>query len=174
MAAKSFEVVHLDPDQVHFERHGDTLSLTLADGTHYPRVVLRSCFPLSEGERLLSVRDASLADDEQPEIGIIEDWARLKGAGHVAVAAELSLYYFMPKIKRVSKVKDELGFLYWTVDTDKGSREFVMRNRIVHHAREVSPGHWLLIDVNQARYEIPDLDQLDQDSQKLVKRFLCI
>jgi len=172
MAVKAFEVVYLKPEQVHFERQGDTLALTLDNGVHYPRVVLRSCFPVSKEQVYLSARDAS--DEEQPELGIIEDWTQLREQDRQAVAAELSLHYFVPKIKRVCKIKDELGFLYWTVDTDKGAKEFVMRNNIIRYAREVSPGHWLLIDVNEARYEISDINALDRHSQRLVRQFLYL
>jgi len=178
MPAKSFEVAYLDPRRVHFERHGDTLSLTLDDGTHYPRVILRSCFPVSGQGSYLSIRDAGrsndVSDHEQPEIGVIEDWNQLDAEERQVITAELSLYYFVPQIRRVLKIRDELGFLYWTVETDRGFKEFVMRNSVIRYAREVAPGHWLLIDVNQARYEIPDLGQLDRNSQNMVKRFLCI
>lgn len=170
--AKSFELVYLTPEQVHFERHGDTLSLTLNGGEHYPRVVLRSCFPVSQEQRYLSVRDAN--GEEQQELGVIEDWTTLTEDDRQAVAKELGLHYFVPAVRRVFEVKDELGFLYWTVETDKGAKEFVMRNNVIRHAREVSPGHWLLIDVNQARYEIPDIETMDPTSQKLVRRYLYL
>jgi hypothetical protein len=170
--SQSFEVVRLDPAQVHFERHGDTLTLTLADGRHYPRIVVRSCFPVSDGNVYLSVRDASL--EEQPEIGIIEDWRGLSEEDRQAVADELGLYYFVPRIQRVRKVREELGFIYWTVETDKGPKEFAMHNSITHYAREIAPGRWLLIDLHQARYEIPDLTALDRHSQRLVRTILCL
>lgn len=189
MTPKAFELVRLRPDQVRFERRGDTLSLTLferANGAksggdsqsdvpgvqHFPRVVLRLCFPVSADSVYLSVRDAST--EEQEEIGIIDDWTALSPADREAVAAELGLHYFVPQIQRVLQVKEEFGFLYWTVETDKGPKEFVMRNSVVHYAREVGPEHWLLIDVNQARYEIPKVSALDAHSQKLVKRFLYL
>jgi hypothetical protein len=139
---------------------------------HFPRVVLRLCFPVSADSVYLSVRDAST--EEQEEIGIIEDWMSLAPADREAVAAELGLHYFVPRITRVLRVKEEFGFLYWTVETDKGPKEFIMRNSVVHYAREVGPEHWLLIDVNQARYEIPKVSALDAHSQKLVKRFLYL
>ena len=49
-----------------------------------------------------------------------------------------------------------------------------MRNNVIRHAREVSPGRWLLIDVNKARYEIPDIAAMDRTSQKLVSRYLYL
>jgi hypothetical protein len=172
MTPKTYELVHLDPAQSRFERVGDTLSLTLPDGTRYPRVVLRCCFPVADERTYLSVRDATI--EEQPEIGILDDWMLLRGTDHVAVAAELDLHYFVPQITRVIKVKEEFGFLYWTIETDKGPKEFIMRNSVVHYAREVAPGRWLLIDVNQARFEIRQLDALDDKSQRLIRRYLYL
>jgi hypothetical protein len=173
--AKIYEVVLLKPENVHFVRRGDTLSLTVTEGdvsAHYPRVVLRSCFPVSDTASFLSVRDAD--SDKQPEIGIIEDWTKLDSENREAVAAELDLYYLVPKITRIDEIKEELGFLYWKVDTDKGPQEFVMRNSITRNTRQVSEVHWLIIDVNEARHEISDFAQLDARSQKLLERFLSM
>lgn len=177
MSEQAFQLVYLHPENVRFERRGDTLGLILdqgdgAEARYYPRVALRSCFPVSGDEVYLSVRDAG--DEEQPEIGIIEDWTQLAEGDRQAVAAELGLHYFVPQIKRVISVKDELGFLYWVVDTDKGRKEFVMRNSVIRYTREVAPGHMLLIDVNEARYEIPNVGALDPASQKLVRRSLFL
>ena len=173
--AKAFEVVYLEPDKLRFVRRGDTLGLTVSEdgvNVHYPRVILRSCFPVSDGAVFLSVRDANA--EKQPEIGIIEDWTQLRPEDREAVSAELSLYYLVPKISRIDGIKEELGFLYWTVETDKGPQEFVMRNNITHNTREVSPSHWLIIDVNEARHEIPDVTKLDARSQKLLGRYLSM
>lgn len=203
MSAKAFEVVYLEPENIHFERVGDTLSLTLKTGAlaentpdagvsaetanasgvsaggvnadvfvHYPRVLLRACFPVSDKIEFLSVRDAT--DETYPELGIIEDWSQLQPQDREAIAEELDLHYFVPKVEQVFEITEELGFLYWTVKTDKGRKDFVMRNSVIHYAREVNPGHWLLIDVNEARYEIPDVAVLDGRSQKLIQRFLYL
>jgi hypothetical protein len=170
--ARAFEVLYLNPEELSFTRDGDTLSLTLADGTRYPRVALRCAFPVSDNTVHLSVRDANT--EEQVEIGIIEDWRLLREPDRQAVAAELSLHYFVPRITRVRAIKEEFGFLRWTVETDKGPKEFVMRHSVVHYAREIGPNHWLVIDVGQARYEIPDLTRLDASSQRLVCRYLYL
>ena len=173
---KSYELVYLAAEHVRFRRHGDTLSLTLLgeDGVSvdYPRVILRACFPVSDSDAFLSVRDAG--EERQPEIGVIEDWTELRQEDREAIAAELSLYYLVPKITRIEAIREELGFLYWTVETDKGPQDFVMRNNITHNTREVSPNHWLIIDVNDARHEISDVTALDARSQKLLGRFLSM
>lgn len=173
--AKSYEVVYLKPEDVSFARQGDTIGLTVKEGdvnVHYPRVILRSCFPVSDGVAFLSVRDAN--EEKQPEIGIIEDWTQLKPEDREAVAAELNLYYLVPKITKIDEIKEELGFLYWKVQTDKGPQEFVMRNSITRNTRQVSANHWLIIDVNDARHEIEDYTAFDAHSQKLLARFLSM
>lgn len=174
--AKSYEVTYLTADRVDFTRRGDTLSLTITEengiSVQYPRVVLRSCFPVSDQAAYLSIRDANA--EKQPEIGIIADWTELDDRDREAVAAELNLYYLVPKITRIESIKDELGFLYWDVETDKGPQEFVMRNDITRNTREVSPGHWLIIDVNDARHEIARFSALDARSQKLLARFVSM
>ncbi|MEA3407511.1 MAG: DUF1854 domain-containing protein [Chloroflexota bacterium] len=169
MDKKSLEVEYLDPQKVHFHRKGDTLSMTL-DGEYYPRVELRRCFPLAEGTRYLSVRDATTEDHE--EIGILYDWTALDESDRQAVGTEMRLFYFVPHIERVVEIKKEFGFLYWEVETDKGELDFVMRDRVTHYTRQVSKNRWMLIDVNKARFEIPDLTALDNRSQRLVRRFL--
>lgn len=168
--AKSFEVIYLTPDATHFTRVGDTLSMdTVIEGEekHYARVVLRQCFPVSDNNKYLSIRDAN--DEKQKEIGVIEDWTQLAHEDREAVSAELNLYYLIPRITKIHEIKNDLGFLYWKVETDKGPQEFAMRDSIIHYSREIGPGHFLLIDVNQARHEIVDIEQLDKQSQRYLQ-----
>ncbi len=169
MDTKTLEVEYLDPQKAHFHRKGDTLSMTLGD-EYYPRVELRRCFPLARDRRYLSIRDATT--EEHEEIGILYDWTELDQEDRQAVDIEMELFYFVPHIEGVVNIKKEFGFLYWEVETDKGELDFVMRDRVTHYARQVGKNHWMLIDVNKARYEIPDLTALEKRSQRLVSRFL--
>ncbi|MHB1294353.1 MAG: DUF1854 domain-containing protein [Anaerolineae bacterium] len=175
--AQSFETVYLEPNEVRFSRTGDTLSLDLPDGRHYPRVSLRCCFPVWNKDVFLSVRDAGgheAFSDEQEEIGIIRDWTTLQADDQQAVAQELGLHYFVPEIVRILEIREEFGFLYWSVETNKGSKDFIMRDSVVTFVREVAPNHLLIIDMNQARYEIPNTTVLDSRSHKLMRRFLYL
>jgi hypothetical protein len=167
----SFEVVELDPAAVRFTRRGDTLSLTTG-GRTYPRVVLRRCFPVSEEEEYVSVRDATA--NGQDEVGVLRDCSLLAEEDRAAVLEELRSLYFVPRIERVVAVKEEFGFSRWTVETDRGPSEFVMRDGVITYTREVGPDHWLLIDVDQGRWEIPTFSALDGRSQKLIGRTLYI
>lgn len=170
MATQAFKITYLDPGATRFKREGDALSLTTQDGQHYPSVKLRACFPVSDKDKYLAVYDAQ--EKAQTEIGILEDWTQLKTDDRQEVASELGIRYLVPKIQRVFDVENEPGLLRWTVETEKGQQEFMMHEGITHYAREVKPGNWLLVDVNEARYEIPDVETMDRKSQKLIRQHL--
>ena len=172
MEERTYQIQRLDPTTTHFRHQGSTLSMTTDDGARFPRVVLRDCFPMSDSTRFLSVRDATT--EEQDEIGILDDWEKLAEADRQAAAAELQLFYFVPQVRRIQSIKNEFGFLYFQVDTDKGPLEFVMRDNVISYARQVSETRWILIDVNNARFEIPDVSRLDVKSQRLVAQHLMI
>ena len=172
MSYVPFEEIRLAPDRVHFYRIGDTLSMSDDRGTEYSRVILRRCFPMSDENTFLSVRDASTEDLE--EIGILEDWSELAPDDRRAVAQELSVFYLVPEIRAIRSARNEFGFLYWEVDTDRGPLEFIMRDQVVRYTRRISQDRWILIDVDQARYEIPQLSALDEHSIKLLERYLSV
>ena len=84
------------------------------------------------------------------------------------------MHYFVPVIRQIRKIKEEYGFQYWTVITDRGEKEFIVRDNIVSTSRQISPTRWLLIDINQARYELNDDEALDKRSRTLMTRYLLL
>lgn len=79
----------------------------------------------------------------------------------------LDEYYMMPKIKRFIKMSDKFGIWMWTAETDRGVFTFEIRN----HLTAVKPlydGRVLIKDANDNRYEIPDVNQLDKRSRKMI------
>jgi Domain of unknown function (DUF1854) len=85
-----------------------------------------------------------------------------------------SLFYFVPGIQRIVSIREEFGFLYWSVETDRGAKEFIMRDSVIGSVRKISEGRYLLIDINQTRYQVSDLDALDERSQALLRRYLLL
>jgi hypothetical protein len=173
-ALPSFEPVYLDPTQVKFRHAGENLTLTLADGTFYPRVTLRRCFPFSTRGMYVSVRTPDTEKDRGQEVGIFSGIERLDPDSYEALSAELKLHYFVPVIKKIYKVKEEYGFIYWNVLTDRGEKEIIMRDNVIATTRQISANRWLMIDLNQARYEINDDGSMDSRSRKLMIRHLLL
>jgi hypothetical protein len=170
----SFGTVYLDPHQVRFAYSGENLTFEDGEGHLYARVTLRRCFPLSAQDENILVRVPAEEMDGGVEIGVLLDVKELDNESREAVQRELRLHYFVPRVVRILSIREEFGFLYWSVDTDRGAKEFTMRDSIIGSVRKVSEGRWLMIDINQTRYEIYDIDTLDSQSQKLLRRYLLL
>lgn len=156
----------LSPAECHFERSpGGLLSLEL-DGQVYQNVAIYRAFPFTFGDRYLSVRDK---DDN--ELGIIRSLAEFDRKTQALLREELERRYFVPVITRIERIKEEFGYVYWDVETDRGPRRFTVRG-IQQSVLSVGPDRLLIIDVDGNRFEIPKLSALDQKSIRLLETLL--
>ena len=171
---ESFEIVYLDPRAIRFAYDGENLTFTDGDGVFYPRVTLRRGFPLSAKNTHVLVRIPDEEMDRGRELGILPDVQELEPESREAVLRELSLFYFVPSIQRILNIREEFGFLYWSVETDRGAKEFIIRDSVISSVRRISAGRYLIIDINQTRYEVSDLEALDSRSQDLLRRYLLL
>ncbi|MEO7453793.1 MAG: DUF1854 domain-containing protein [Fimbriimonadales bacterium] len=122
---------------------------------------LRRCFPLTHSDSFIAVFDG-----EGNEIGIIPDLAGLETESRKAIDEELDAFYFTPAIERIKSLKAEASMWKWEVDTQRGLATFYLRG-VRDSVHEVAPGRWQVFSVDGQRYEITNLDGLDQRSQNL-------
>ncbi len=144
----------------------DRLRLTIDDDRSYPTVKPAWAAPLSRPNAYLA-----LLDEKGDEIVLLEDPAQLPPDSLEAVNAELRRRYLTSTVLSVTSARQEFGATYWGVMTDRGERDFVTQN-LQENAQWFSPTHLLLIDVDGNRFEIPDLEALDQRSLALVHAIL--
>ncbi|MBE3576107.1 MAG: DUF1854 domain-containing protein [Limnochordales bacterium] len=132
----------------------------------YSRVTVYRSFPLSRPDEFISVRDA-----QGKEIGIIEDLRALPPEMQKLLREELDRRYFTPTIQRVLSVKEEFGYSYWEVETDRGWRRFTMRNS---HENVLTVGErgLILIDVDGNRFAIPDYQSLTPAAFRQIESML--
>jgi hypothetical protein len=171
---ESFETTYLNPKTIRFHHDGQNLTYTASDGLYYPRVTLRRSFPLSADFTYIVVREPDADPDRSHELGVIADCIELNEESRKAVEHELRSFYLVPTIQRIYYIREEFGFLYWSVDTDRGDKEFIMRDSIIGQVRQVGSGRWLIIDINQTRYEVHNFEQLDEHSQSLLAQYLLL
>ena len=170
---ESFEAHYLDPQVMQFAYEGQNLTLQLGEDC-FPRVSLRRSFPLSARNTYVVVRVPDPEhDDRFQELGVIADCRQLDEASYRAVSQELDLFYLVPMIRVIHSIREEFGFLYWDVETDRGPKDFTIRDSLIGHVRQVGPGRWLIIDINQTRYEIRDYEQLDERAASCWRTFCC-
>ena len=90
----------ITPDNAVFERTGGgfvRMAFTAPNGTvkEYPRISVHRCFPFSDPDRYISIREPE-ADGK--EIGLIEDIRRLPGETRAMLEEQMALRYFTPVI----------------------------------------------------------------------------
>lgn len=159
---------YLNKDNAVFTPSGTGfLSLKIED-EEYERVSVVRMFPMQHEDELLSIRTA---DEKSKEIGIVEKLSDFDDETAKLIKAQLNLRYFTPVITRVNNIKDEYGYAYWWVETDKGSCHFTIQmggNAVVH----LSDTRVLITDIDENRFEIPDIEKLTAGERKKLDLFL--
>ena len=158
----------LNKDNTVFKRTGGGFLSLETGGKTYSRIVVTRMFPFREKERYLSIRTP---DEKSVEIGIIKDLADMDRETADMLREQLELRYFTPVIKKIVSIKDEFGYSYWDVVTDRGACRFTVRmggNAIVH----LSEVRVLIMDIDENRFEIPDLEKLSSSERKKLDLFI--
>ena len=142
------------------------LRLTIEDDRSYLKVRAVCAAPLSQPDRYIC-----LLDEKNEVICTVEDPIVLDAASQQIIKEELNQRYMTAIIKRVDSLKSEFGVSYWEVQTDRGNREFVVRN-VSENAQWITDHRLLLIDVDGNRFEIANLEVLDKKSRGLIEMVL--
>ncbi len=147
------------------QTEGGFLSLTV-DGTDYGRVKVIRAFPFTDPQRYLSVRQA---DNEEREIGMIEDLAFFDPDTVGWITSQLAMRYFVPKILKVREIKEEYGYSYWWVETDKGTCRFTCDQNGV---TKLSDTRLLISDIDGNRFELADTSVLSAKELRMVDLYM--
>ena len=157
----------LDPQSLNLFYHPkDRLRLTIGDEKSYHTIKPAWAAPLSLPGQYLA-----LLDGKGNEIVTLPDPAALPPLSLAAAQEELRRRYLTATVRAVVHAKQEFGATYWSVQTDRGDRDFVTQN-LQENAVWLSPTHLLLLDVDGNRFEITDTGALDAVSQRYVTTIL--
>jgi len=144
------------------------------NGTDYPHITLRRTLPIKEPTRYISV-----ADNENNEIGIIQDVAALAATQQKVVLDELEARYYSPQVLEIISVKDKMGYVYFELKlqnkpTAEGA-DFHIKTCAVkdvsRNVRMLSDTRLIILDVDGNRY-IVDLPGMDKHSVKRLDPYL--
>lgn len=120
-------------------------------------------FPISEAAGFLS-----FLDEKGKEAVLLRNPGCLDADSKSVLVEELNRAYFVPKITYVYEIEDAHGAARWEVETDRGYRIFDIRDR--EDVRVLGKGRLLLQDADGNRYEIEDMNALDERSRKLLDK----
>ena len=123
-------------------------------------------FPFSNADCFISVQD-----EQNEEIGIIENLSDFDEDTAAVLKEQLKLRYFTPKITKILKAKDMGGMAYFECETDKGNASFCFRIGTEAILR-LSDTRIIFNDEQGNRFEIEDITRLSQKEQKKIDLYI--
>ena len=111
-------------------------------------------------------RYVSILDSKDKEFCLIENPDDLDEESRGILLEALDDYYRVYRIRSVQAYRNEWRTSFWTVETDHGIREFVMRWEL-DTVLLPSENEILIIDIDGNRFHIPDYRALDENSKRV-------
>ncbi len=159
---------YLTEENALFERtEGGFVSLETG-GKKWERIQVIRLFPFTEPDKFISIRTV---EERSKEIGIIEDIKKMSVKTKKMLEEQMNLHYFTPIIEKIIDIKDEYGYAYFYVLTDRGECRFTINmggNAVVR----LSDSRLLITDLDENRFEIPDVFSLTQKEQRKLDLFI--
>ncbi len=112
--------------------------------------------------------EVSVVNDVR-EVAFIEDLDDLDPTSSALAREELDRHYFMPRITRVVKTVVQLGNRYFEVETDRGTRSFIVKNPYTN-IRAFGEDGLLFSDVMGNLFLVPSFSRLDDRSKQEIEK----
>ena len=135
------------------------VDVTVKDGTVYSRLEPRRLFPVSRVNSYIT-----LLGEDGVEVAVIKEITDLNDTAREVIEYSLNDYYLVPHILKIYSVTEKNGKIHWSVETERGYKEFDVRNRN-HDVRVYSDGRVRVRDSDDNRYIITDYKKLDKHSR---------
>jgi hypothetical protein len=142
------------------------LILTTESGVRFEAVVPVRAFPIQSPEVGISI-----VNTDSEEVGWVDRLVDLPEPAQRLIRQELEAREFIPVIAQIVSVSSFSTPCTWTVDTDRGRTEFVLRGD--EDIRRIGKDNALLIaDTHGIQYLVRDQFALNTASKKILDRFL--
>lgn len=141
------------------------LVLTNGAGETFAGVTPVRSFPVQA-----PTRGISLVRDGGKEVGWIDDLAAMPADIRALVTEELEGREFMPEILRIQSVSSFATPCTWTVTTDRGDTEFILKAE--EDIRRLGAEGLLIADSHGIHFLVRNVFTIDKPSRKILDRFL--
>jgi hypothetical protein len=142
----------------------------LSDGTVHRGVCAVQSFPASEPSDFISLSDCD-RDGNEHELGIIRSLVHWPVEAQKLIRVALDRRSFQRRIESVRSIKSRHGCLEFEVECDHGPVQFSMQwsqSRV----QDFGDRGRILLDLEDNRYLIPDVDALPRRQRELLQRFI--
>jgi ATP-binding cassette subfamily B protein len=161
----------LSPDRVriHLCEQG-ALHVTIEGERPYGGVFAVRCLPVKYPTQYLSLRYLD-EHKREVEVGLIRDIADWPADVQALIEGSLCKRFFVHSITAVRSIENVQGYLNFDVDTDLGPRTFIMRWQ-ADKAQDYGPAGRMLVDTEENRYLVRDIEALPERDRALFMRFI--
>ena len=138
------------------------LCISIDDGAaEFENLRARRIFPLSGKADYVS-----LQGKKDKEMVLLADLGKMDKESRAALEDALARMYYVARITRIDSIEETWGVSHWQVQTDRGyaSFEVIDRSKI----RKVSAGRLVITDADGNRFEVSNVEDMDEKSQGLV------
>jgi ATP-binding cassette subfamily B protein len=138
----------------------------------YQGVFVVACFPASDPEAWLSVRTWN-DKDEEIEIGMIASLRNWPGDQQVLIRRSLAQRCLLPKLISIESIENRGGYLDFVAKSDRGAARFTVRWSQSQALDFGADGKGkLLIDTEDNRFVIPDIEALPRADRERFRQFI--
>lgn len=160
------ERIYIENDMARFTRKDLTIvDMELSDGRRFENLEPHRLFPVSVKNQYIT-----LLDESGTEQAVIRDVTTLPAEQREIIEDCLNEYYLIPKILKIRDFHERFDGLTLFTDTDKGEANIDIR--ILLKGFRMDGVRVLVRDINDNRYEIPDINRLDTMSRQILSRYL--
>lgn len=152
------EIPWLDPATTRFQLGIHDVLTMEAEGKYYAAVFAVRAFPASHSEEFLGIHYADDSGREH-EIGIIRNLGEWSDETRHLVRRSLNRRYLLRVVKSLVTTPEKNGLVACAADTDDGEVQFTVHNN-PHRVIRFGCNGWLLTDVDDNHFLIPDLNAL--------------
>lgn len=146
------------------------LHVTIRDEAIYGGVFAVRCLPVRFPRQYISLRYLD-SEKHEVEVGLIRDLDQWPSQAQDLIGQSLTKRYFLHTITGIHRIEVFSGHLSLDVETDLGPVQFVMRWQ-GDRAYNYGNGGKLLIDTDENRYLIPDIQKLSESERRLFLRYI--
>jgi hypothetical protein len=152
------QIRFLTPDdcRIHLGNLG-ALHVTMKSEGIYGGIYTAYAFPVAYPNGYISI--VQTAGDQDTELGVIRDLSEFPESDAALIRQALNRRYFIHTVTRLRSIEMKYNMLFLEVSTDKGELSFFMR-WAQDRAVDFGQNGKVLIDVDDNRYLMPDLDKL--------------
>jgi ATP-binding cassette, subfamily B, bacterial len=161
----------LEPDQAELrEGAHQSLEVVMPDGAVKRGVFAVRCFPATKPDDFISLRIWD-RDGKEVELGIVRNLGLWSTPNQDLLRAALARRYFLREITGIDHIRVEYGYLLFGVRTNQGPAQFTMRwNQ--SYAQDFGPRGKVLLDLEDNRFVVSDVDHLPRRERDLLQRYV--